>query len=158
MCMNRSEFFGLYSFPKKRSSSVIGSFIGLVVLQNLILVSTMNVSNNSLGAISKYNCLGKSPHDATRLLLLVMSLNICSVGLDEVDHVAGVFPMDCHHIASLLDGLSFVVVKEESLLLDWFGGGVFHRVLRLQVQSLVSTLLFLLKIFFELIFLVAGAK
>jgi hypothetical protein len=49
-------------------------------------------------------------------------------------------------------------VKEESLLLDWFGGGVFHRVLRLQVQSLVSTLLFLLKIFFELIFLVAGAK
>jgi len=47
------------------------------------------------------------------------------VSLYEVCHVAGIFPMDCHHIASLLLGLSFVVVKEESLLLG-FGGGGFH--------------------------------
>jgi hypothetical protein len=78
------------------------------------------------------------------------------VSLDKVDHVAGIFPMDCHHIASLLDGLSFVVVKEESLLLEF--GGVFHRLVGLQIQSFKSTFLFLLKIFFELIFLVAGAK
>jgi hypothetical protein len=54
------------------------------------------------------------------------------MSLDKVDHVASVFPMDCHHIASLLDGLGFVVVKEESLLLDGFGGGVFHRLIGLQ--------------------------
>jgi hypothetical protein len=45
---------------------------------------------------------------------------------------------------------------EESLLR--IVGCVFHRVVGLQIQSWMSTLLFLLKIFFELIFFVAGAK
>ena len=104
----------------------MGSFIELEVFQFLSLVSTINVSNDSLGGMLEGDFLGKPSHDASGLTLLVVTLDVGSVSLHEVCHVTSVFPMECHHIASLLDGLGFVVVKEESLLLGC--GGVFHRI------------------------------
>ena len=49
-----------------------------------------------------------------RLFLLVVTLNVCPMSLDEVCHVAGLFPMDSQDIPSLLFGFSLVVVEEEA--------------------------------------------
>jgi hypothetical protein len=101
--------------------------------------------------MSKFDLGSKSPHNATRLLRLVVTLNIQSECHDLVDHVASLLPMDRNDIATLFVCLWFVVMIEESF---WFHS----RCVVWFVYSPLSTIFFLLYFFLFCITFVVGAK
>lgn len=69
--------------------------------------------------LGKGNLCRKSSDDAMRLTILFVTLDVCSVSLNSIDHDASVLPVECHDITSLLLGFRFIVVKEKPLGLLW---------------------------------------